>query len=59
MSRVKEMSGLFLREKLPTDITLYAVDSSLATMIKKMKTRTPRKLTDEDYALISENLNFS
>ena len=51
LSRVKTISGLFLRKKLDKDLSKYLVSRNLTTMLSKLKDKTPlfrTKKEDDD-----------
>jgi PIF1-like helicase len=50
LSRVKEMKGLYAREKLPEDLTKYSRKPAYLTMIRKLASKSPTILTEEEYA---------
>jgi hypothetical protein len=53
LSRVKNLSGLFARYPLPTDISLYMLNSSYKNMLQKFEKISPVQLTEEEYANIT------
>ena len=48
LSRVKTISGLFLRKKLDNDLSKYLVPRNLTTMLSKLKDKTPLFRTKEE-----------
>jgi hypothetical protein len=53
LSRVKNMRGLYARQKLPEDMALYALKPVYGNMISKLATKAPVVLTEDDYIKIS------
>jgi len=41
LSRVRTLSGLFCRDRLPTDIELYSIPEELTGMMERMKRKIP------------------
>ena len=52
LSRVKNLSGLYARFHLPTNINCYKLNPAYKNMIEKFKTIPPVELTEEEYANI-------
>ena len=51
LSRVKTMSGLYLREKLSTDLSLYAMPQQMVQMLEKLRSRCGLSMiSDEGYS---------
>ena len=53
LSRVKNLSGLYARFHLPTDINLYQLNPAYENMIQKFKTIVPVELSEDQYTNIT------
>ena len=54
LSRVRTMAGLYLREKLSTDLEVYKMPQAMKNMIQKFRdTVSLPDLSEEDYAVLS------
>jgi hypothetical protein len=49
LSRVKTLNGLYARDPLPNDLSMYALKPAYNTMITKFSDRKPIQLTEQQY----------
>jgi hypothetical protein len=54
LSRVKTISGLFLRTKLTDDLTEYTMPSALTTMLEKFRAKVPTYYTLQQYTQLQQ-----
>ena len=55
LSRVRTLDGLYARDPLPDDLSIYALKPAYKTMIRNFKNRKPIQLTEQQYQkLLSE-----
>ena len=52
LSRVRTIRGLFLREPLSLDMSLYKMDKSLTKMLSHFRQMLPTTLSEEQYSLL-------
>lgn len=55
LSRVKTLNGLFARDTLPDDMTLYALKPAYRKMIHNLSEKKPSPLTNQQYNLLLNN----
>jgi hypothetical protein len=49
LSRVKTVNGLYARDSLPDDLSIYSLKPAYKTMIKNFIDKKPIQLTEQQY----------